>query len=241
MDAGELLDRAKAAYGTGVNQYREAMLETGRLLHEYVLVSLARADGLTVGQRARKGVTRKAIVQTAADSLGVCPIRVNHLISAAMVVRLLAGGGTAGNLAWAAVRFFQVFLTRTRGVITPDGRKVPPEKASSYETWQVRKGFEKSAPALFRRAADENWTQRRVLDECRALSRRGLGLSKREALKPVAPSVLDAMRRSASRASPGDVANACLDVVRASEDPWQVAQRLIAELQRIPRPRMKAV
>ena len=38
-----------------------------------------------------------------------------------------------------------------------------------------------------------------------------------------------------ARASPGDVANQCLKIVLANEDPWQVAQRLIVELQKIPR------
>jgi hypothetical protein len=43
------------------------------------------------------------------------------------------------------------------------------------------------------------------------------------------------------KASPGDFARVIVETVMAHEDPWQVAQRLIAELQRIPRPRMKAV
>jgi hypothetical protein len=40
---------------------------------------------------------------------------------------------------------------------------------------------------------------------------------------------------SLAKAAPGDVSDQCLKIVLASEDPWQVAQRLIADLQKIPR------
>lgn len=231
-DASELLERARAAYLQGQANYRDALLETGRLLHEYILARLREGDGFGKDKRLALGLCRQKVVDAAGDALGVSSARVHRLLVAAQVVTLL-GGGEPGGLGYITVCRFQVLIRRYRGTSQDKANRPGGHPLSAEETWAIKPGLEEKAPALFRRAVAEGWSQDRALLEVARLFRAPTKAWRRERRHRQA---LEQLQAAARHAASGDVAEMCLDLLRAAEDPWAVAQRLLPELQRIRRP-----
>lgn len=240
--AESLLTKAAALYKRAEMDYRDNLLSVGRLLHEFVFTSLRATDGRW---RQHRPVTREGLMAEAAKKLDVRLHRVTELIIPAMTVDLLSGKGGYGNLGIRSLLRFGVLIHRPQ-------RGTETTQASLYETWEIKPEYNESGPALFRRAVAECWSMERVEQEIEktlgrevvrrprvkachepkpALRSRADDMDEEDHLFPTMEGILGAL----ARASPGDVANQCLKIVLANEDPWQVAQRLIVELQKIPR------
>jgi hypothetical protein len=136
--ASTLLDSAVALWSASRLRHRDALLEVGRLLHEYVLARLREGDGLNEADRYTARAVRKVAVEDAGAALGVTRQRVNALISVSQAVACLLGpdaigrGGCTppgmggedspppppppalGSLPWHAVRPFSLLVTRAR-------------------------------------------------------------------------------------------------------------------------------
>jgi hypothetical protein len=246
--ADELLKEARAAYLRGETNYRDAMLEAGRLLQRFVHAWLRRGDEMKTWERQKQRVFRQEAVKEAAGMFAVERWVILRLLATAAVADLLGAGGL-GGLGYMAITAFRGFVKRK--TVGTDGRKDgnAEVKASDFETWEIKPGLEGAARSLFRRAVAENWSQARVWQEviksgAGKTSQRGQAsaaarLQRQSEGRPVAgPRQL---REQARAASPGDVAEMCLDLIRAAEDPWAVAQRLTPELAKFRRDRERNI
>jgi len=233
--AESLLVQAERAYRDGEAKYRDTLIATGRLLHAFVLAGLREGDGATDRARHAAGITRCGLVARAAERLGATPLRINHMIHLTAVVDLLSDGGDVGGMGYGALWRFSVFVRRSaEGYRRADGRRDSRRSVSLCETWVVKPDYATAAVELFRRGAREGFTAAQAVAEVGKLFRGGRkGKSRR--LSPKAVRKADNAAAAFARAAPGDAADACMRLVLANEDPWQVAQRLIAELQKVPR------
>jgi hypothetical protein len=271
LTADELLDMARDAYRQGCANYRDALLESGRLLHEFVLCFLQTGTEMTEWNRTNAGITRCNALKIAAEKLKVTPARVNNLIATWAVGDLL-GEGDLGDLGIAAIYRFKVFIRRGRGhrgkkgkgrVIV--GRKDGPP-VTELERYEVKPRFAESAKALFQQAVAAGFTQLQAREECNRLFsveespyRHSNGLRPRVAPQEAAEpkkrqpvhrrnecgaevdSGISHLQRAAAVASPGDVAEMCISLIEKAEDPKAVAVRLRVMLERFLAPKRKAV
>lgn len=243
MNADELLARAKTVYRACDGQYRDGLLEVGGWLHEFVLARLKEGDALNEANRLKRGITRRAAVEEAAAAIDTTAADINRLVATWAVADLLGKGGL-GTLGHCAVYRFRCFVRRRRGTRQDvAGHHAGAHQLSNEETWEVKPEFAGEAEALFRRAVAEGWSQHRAASEAARLFAKALSSWGRHKQGPKAASENEPhpdRRAAAKLASPGDVAEMCLELVNASADPWAVAQRLLPELAKVKRPRRQS-
>lgn len=203
--ASELLERARSVYAACLRQYRDGLLEVGRLLHEFVLA------------RVGTGGPRKRAVLEAAEGLGIDGDRVRRLIATAMVVEYLGGGLPLGaGIGHHAIYRFFVFVER------PDVRG---------EVWRAKPAFREAATGLFKRAALEGWGQDMARKEAMRLFRGdGPRGAARRGPPPAMPQPPDF---NPAVAPTGDLADYCLSLVERAGDPREAALMLMSRLQRV--------
>lgn len=209
-NAAEFLAEAKDALRRAHGRYRDSLLECGRYLHHYVDMIL-RAE-MTERERRAFGVSREQAIRNAATELGCKPNKVAMMIVTAMVADLLVGG-QIGDLWHVTVYCFRPFVRRRQGRFA-----LPKEK----ETWDLRDGFQQSAPELLRRAIAETWNAEKARREVGKLFRSGGGDSRRPRRSVMrrqkVRKAIEELQRSARLASPGDIAEMCLTLIESSED-----------------------
>ncbi len=231
MTTDELLQQAKAAYQRSTMIYRDTLLETGRLLHEFVLTGLREGDGLSEPKRLDARITRGNLLLRAAEELRITRIRVQEFIAAAMIVELLGDRINLEFLGFISIIQFRSFVRRVNG-----GGMDQKHPSSLAETWHIRNGYEVSAKELFRRAVTNGFTTAVARVECDRLAKVAPQFKRRiSSLKKNSKQHLEQLARVAHIASPGDVADMCMSLVTKSDDPWAVAQRLIVCLKNIKR------
>lgn len=229
--SGDLLEQAKALYLSGVAAYRDALLDVGRLLHQFVLARLEEGDGLSEESRFKARLTRRAVVETAATALGVNRQRVNNLIVTAMAADLL-GGGIVGDMGIQAIYRFRVYVRRRHGLRGVDAGRRNGPPVSDMERWEIKPGFEKKAKAEFERAVTQGYTQ---LDAKMAADKSGaakptMSRRKNPFRSDERATAVETVRKSAKQASPGDVADLCMEIIGATADPRATALALQARL-----------
>ncbi len=190
-----------------------------------MLVSL-RTD--TSASPVKRDTFRKRAIEQAAKELRVGSAHVIRVITTAVTVDLLADGRELGDLGIAALTHFRGFIER---------RMVPDER------WAIKSGFEKLAREMFRQAVAESWSQEATRKKVAEAIKGQPG--KRPRSKPQlhdkhpvdAPNEEAKNRQrekaAASKAAPRDVAEMCLELIEAAEEPLAVAaclQTLLAEL-----------
>jgi hypothetical protein len=238
VEAERLLCEAERAYGGIWINHREGMLVVGRILHQYILATVSAGDGQPREFRTRHGYTRRQAVLKASERLGMRRDQTLYIVATAMTGDLLSGG-EYGRLGFSIVREFTRLVER---VGLGGNRNASRQDSSLQETWRILPGMEDKAKRLFATAVAETWGQDRAREEvCKLAGKRGVRPDLRKSLTKRATEQAESVGKQMSKASPGDFARVVVGMVMAHEDPWQVAQRLIAELQRIPRPRMRAV
>jgi hypothetical protein len=230
-ELGDILTAAASAYHGSNVQYRDAMLRTGKLLHDFVWGYLRQADDANEKVRKKNQYTRSEALKIAAARLGVKRADVNRFIAIAMTAELF-GGGDLGELTLAGVAFFWRFVRRQtgrRGQNGPGRRGVP---ISSLETWELKPEFAIEAAKLFHLAVEEKMTWDQIRE---AVLKLYVGPTARKC--PRRPSeaersAIEELARVSKVASPGDMAAICLQLIAANEEPWAVAQRLMVMVQR---------
>lgn len=243
MKAAELLAKAKKEYQQAFAHWRDALVEVGKTLHEFVLARLKEGDAFGICKRHRMKITREVIIREAAAELGANERKVRTLLWAWQVVRLL-GKGSPGNVPFDGIVRFRLLVRRMKPA---DGVHHLKGEASLGEQYRIRPGFEESGPELFRRASAESWRGDDCQREVRKILRskgvpeapqKGKTGKRKKGHNPTAGQhSRQACAEAVKHAAPGDVAEMCMELVKASADPWQVAQRLIPELQRIKKSR----
>lgn len=239
MNAENLLQQAKKAFQQGQLNYRDAMLETGRLLKEYIFESLKKLDGTTRRYRRTNKLSRESLIHQAAAELDTRNDEVSRLIQAGAVVQLMDDLGV-GNLSFGSVLAFRAFIYRKP---QPDGADWKP---SLSETWQFRPNTETAAKELFSEAVQKSFSKSQVLDGIYKIThgkpipkptqenknkfqREYRSREKRERVAKNSPTSDEARiqeLKAARLASPGDIAERCMELIEAAEDPRTVAIRL---------------
>jgi len=238
-DCEKILDQAADLFRESSANYRDKILSVGRMIHEYILAKLERGRLVNEEKRLLTGCARNKIVSACANRLEITRARMNELIVDAMVVDLLGGGLPLGNLSHGSIHRFRVFIRRLNGEKQLPGRSKPGKRAgdavvSGREKWVIKEGFRETAPELFSLAVLEGWTQWEALKRVKILFRGSEatipirkpppGSSKHETQKPQED--LSQMKRASAKAGPGDVADMCMELISAAEDPLAVIARL---------------
>ena len=234
-EAEDILEKARALYQTALGNYRDALLEVGRMLHRYILARLEEAQAMSGKRRVAMNLSRQAIVKRCEESLGPGRRnRVNDLIRTSMTADLLSGGNL-GDLPHGAICPVQGVVYRVGRLADSNRYKLATDSpiVSARERWAVKEVFQESAPALFCRAVTECWPRDRAREEVRFFLKGNSSPTKRQPrLLPdeeeptVCTSWLKEVRAGARVASPGDLAELCMELVGASEDPQAVVHRL---------------
>jgi hypothetical protein len=230
MNAAEILERAKAAYHAAERNYRDALLETGRLLHEYVLERLREAAGMREWTRLQHGLSRRKCIEDAAKKLKTTPKRINSLIGTAQVP-LLLGITDLGGISHVALYRFKCFLRRLTGGRQAYMGRTPDLPVANAETWEVRPEFKERAASLLRQAIAENWIEVRTRGAAKDLFAEFTSKLRRPQM-PKWQGPVETVQKSMKKASPGDVAQTCMRLVEAAEDPAAVALRLRIALEK---------
>lgn len=242
MTAAELLEKAQATYYHGSRAYRDTLLETGRLLHEFVVARLREGDGVSPKKRIEAGITHEGCIKEAVRALKANTERIRKYIGTSQVVSLLSEGGEVGSLSFESLAHFRVLIKRNCGI--NDSIKSPgcnsAAPVSEASKWIIRKEVIDVAASLFQKAVKEGWNRQKAYDETRqAVSRSNDGrlnprklnfgnrvIPDRLLVQPTAPVEL-------AKASPKDAAEALFKVVEKSPVSWQVAQHLMDMLRTI--------
>jgi hypothetical protein len=235
-----LLSEASHAYSRSNAQYRDNLLCAGKWLHQFVLDFLKQADSLDEKLRIANRFSRAEALKIAAERLQVETLYVNRFIAVAMVVELLSDNGEVGDLPFGSIAYFWRFIRRQTGKrgqtgAFPGRQGVP---ISSLETWEIKPEFREPAIELFRLAVETNM-------HCNDISAKVMALysgptarrRSRRKLSPKEQSAVDLLLASMAKASPGDVAETCLQMIAASAEPWAVSQRLLVMVQKFKKKR----
>ncbi len=168
----ELLDQAASVFRNGEQDYRDACVTAGRLLHAYVVARVRLGDGMPEDRRTELGHTREAATEDAAGKLRTKRSRITSLIRVAAVVDVLSEGGEVGGLSYASLRALTPLVENragdvARGRVPTDGECLPSE-GLAWRPKQIR--GETTAAETFRRAVREDWGSKAIERHLASLS-----------------------------------------------------------------------
>lgn len=238
----EILEEIACRYRAGILPYRDHLLQIGRDLHEFIVARLREGMGITDRVRRQQGITREQAIMDAAAALKVDRKRVRRLVTTAHVAELLAAGQGLGELGHVSLYRFYRFIHRP-AIHGRCGEHYPPDfDLATCEKWEIRPGFEESAPLLFRKAVAGNWTQYEVEAAARELrfgtatgTRRRNGQTRKgreeEASGKEKASAFDTIAQEVAAAAPGDVAEFCMSLVEKSASPLETCALLAAKIE----------
>lgn len=229
------LEEVRTCLIQGREARKASYLEAGKLLHDYVRSWLAEGDAMPWNERQRLKKTRRQAIFLAADYLGQKRIFLCQLIMTAQAVRLLAPAGATGSFCWGTLLAFGRFLKRGTDSQKHPGRDQPGIRT---ETWQIRPGWEEKARELYREALEDSWPHEETCARIREL----LGKKKRPRRRrtPREASAIHVLKKAATRAAPGDVAQVCWEILQMAEDPaavWHKLEGIYKEKVHAPSPR----
>lgn len=175
IDAPEaILERAATAWRNVRRHYRDGCLRVGGMLQEFIAARVREGDGKPEATRLERRLTREWAVKDASSRLGMRTGTCHELVRVAMAVRVLSEDGEVGRLSYQTLRKLAVLVERVQPVcrgIVPEGDSVLP---SEGEEWRAKEPAGQ-AVRLFRRAVEEGWNVRRVVEELRKIPVRRIG------------------------------------------------------------------
>ncbi len=227
--SAELLDRLYGLWILTRRDYRDGLLECGRLAHQYAAAVVA--DGKASGRtrRRERKLVRCHAIATCAEKLGIPERSVNRLVAASMAVDLLSDGGNVGALSWTTILWFARLIRR---------KPKAAHHEIGEEVWELRPEYGDAPIAHFRKAVEigllfkdaGEYVRRLDLDAGRTTRQSKNPQSKkgrvREARRPVADPTAIVSEAVASMASPRDLAEQLFPAVHASPDPEAVVRHL---------------
>jgi len=241
--AADLLAEIKTLHREGERNHRDALIVVGRKLHEFILVYLKEADGLSEYARNKRKINRRQAVRMAANELEVGQQRINYFIEAAMTADLLGSEGLGTIGLRSLIHFCKLCRRKRGGRGDQEVGAVNGPTPAQTEEWEIHPDYAIVAPELFRRAVLESWGQIRVGKEIAKFYKGGphskqQNRKRRASFYPADPlvdnlSARERIVREASVGQVGDVAEMILDIIRASPEAQAVAERLLPELQRL--------
>jgi hypothetical protein len=213
-ETAQLLKQIIVAFQADRIGHRDAQLQLGRDARRYIQLRVA------------ESATNTLALKEVSAAVCVSENQVSIMIATAMAAAMLSDRDQLGGLPITALRHFCVFVER----INPDGAE-----------WAPKKQYVEKARELFRRVAvaippKTAAIQKEIRGIIREQPRKtGQGIKIQVQLREQAKESIGAVeqvKRSASAASPGDVAAMVWDIIAAAEDPAAVAIRLRVMLER---------
>lgn len=189
------LEQAKAIYDSHAGQHRDKMLEVGRLLSRFVKASIG------------DGKERWLIIREMVDSMGVSSQYLRQIIVSAAAVDLLGNGQDLGKICHGSLRHFDLFIRR-------DGLR---HGRNACEEWAVKPEYAVKAKALFAQAVREKWSEMKTRREVKKVFKCPFKSGRKA--KPAEGTFASQFKESLAKASPGDVAEACMSMLASCENP----------------------
>lgn len=225
----ELLKQAVERYTLGRIGYRDAMVATGRLLHQFVLARLTAANGVNEAARRAMGATRERAVIEAVNALKSTRLKVAELLRIAAVVELL-GDNDPGAMSYSVLRMFTALVKRAGNAKyvsrSAKDNGVPP---SEWERWILHPHYEQWSRSLFVKARDEKWPHDEVQSAINAKKMKSANLhrARSDVVEPVRHNTLSDV---AANATPRDLADMILSMIEQSQSPETVAEIIKRQL-----------
>ncbi len=235
--SASILERVRLLHEAGEQNHRDCLLEIGRLLHEFILAYLREGDELPKHARVKVGITRHRAFLLAAEKMETTPKRISRLLGVAMTDNLL-GKGAVVRPKWTVIREFQVFIHRKLACGLKFYSNCPSSQdISASEDWFLKEEYKQTATELWYRAINENWSVETAVKSIQAVfSETGKSRRKKGPRIPKqARSPLQSLARAASLASPGDIAEMCMELILKAENPQAVAAVLEGRLKTLPK------
>jgi hypothetical protein len=219
MRSQETLEKMSELWRSTGTNYREGMLEVGRMIHLFILQRLEEGDQMGEDKRRKLGITRELCLMTVTQRLGCDRHKTNSLLSTAMAVDLLSGGCPLGEVAYSTVREFKSLVKR---VNTGQKRRRKKEQgnrnSSGIEDWDVNPLYKDWARRLFKKAVKEEWgckkTRRVIQEKTEGMSPK----AHRKETKEIEGEFFDPMH-AMRNASVQDAAEMIVTMIRYSQDP----------------------
>lgn len=209
-----ILDRATLLWNYSRTKARDAAIQVGNLLIEFIVARMREADGLNEQDRRERNLTREFAIELAADRLGIKLAKAHEIIRVSRVVHLF---GDPGSLSYSTLRAFVSFVTRkpcvlARGRQVKEGETTP----SNSEVWVVKPTPSGLSPQhAYQQAVEENWDSTKVRAVTRQITAhrgRGRHPKLRESRDTTGQTSL---RKIAETADPRDIADMILEMVSA--------------------------
>lgn len=213
----------------GREDWRDAKLQTGRLLLHFLTNRMEVADHLPEAKRGEYG--RSQSIRMAAAHLGIRAETVNDLMRVSSVVDILSDNGYLGSMAYTTLQHFRKGIHRRKGPRSrgPSSTGLSPSEKVGWEL------VSESYRTLFRRAVQEGWTDgqvRKELGRCRKKGNTGqMGREEREwiALDTHGyeePTLIPDLSEMVRTASPRDAAEKLLPMILRSGNPLLLVDHL---------------
>jgi len=225
----DLLTQAEAIWRSAERNYRDSLLQVGRLLHEFIVEQLRCGDGVKKRQRLKAGFTREVAIKKCAAQLGIPTVKVMAMIRIAMTADLLGQDGF-GAMGWTHLHYLAAFVERVK--LNKKGESTP---LSATESWRIKPEYDGTAQDVFRRVREEKLSQRQtfqLIGDTIKWPRRPIN-SKRIAIVEQHAGARDLLESISKVSSPRDLAEILFEAIETADDPKAVAahlQRLLAEL-----------
>ncbi len=246
MNADKLLKEVQITYWRSGRVWRDALLDCGAKLHNYILAYVKEGEGLSEDRRFQNRLTREQAVKNAAAALQIKRRNVLEMVQGIAVVRLLADDGQVGTLVWKSILEFATLLCRRTGSFNDHAARVVAgrngESVTAIEEWEVRSKHDGAAQALFRQVvATDHLTREQIHAMILQLRTGGtqrpyynptVGQMVSDDEEEGTPETFERQQAAARLASPGDVADMCLALIEKARDPVAVALRLRVMLQK---------
>lgn len=219
MTSDELLAKAILRFAASRAEYRDAMVETGQLLHCFILSRLEAADQLNEAERRTVDAVRSKVVMEIVKALRVDRSKVAELLRIAAVADLFSDGNL-GSLSYSDLRAFTRLVRRAgKGKFISRSHRDGGEKPSEWERWIACPKHAAWSKELFVKARDEDWPHDEIVSAI------GTGMKPTRAReKDDAKPQRTTLDNIAANAAPRDLASMILDMIAKSLDPGTVSR-----------------
>ena len=231
-----LIARAQEIYRSASENFRDSMLELGRVLRDYVIARAKEATGLTRKYRCKLRLTREAFIEQAAQDLRMRPWAVNELIKTAAAFDLLVPPGTdLGTISYSSLRPMGALARRPAEPIRIDRDLEEGHlELADKEVWKVNPDVgEEKARALYAQCLRERWTYATSLKKMKSYFRKERkgrppkGVSTIARTERPQKDAMDVMTAISHKASARDLADLILRMIEESPDPEAVRRALL--------------
>lgn len=228
-ELSRILEEAKDIWCLNKVRSRDARIQVGRLIHQYVYGRLKEFDHLNEEGRLKRGISREKILKEVCAKLGMGKDRVNAILRTAVAVDLLSESPTQdlGTVSYSTLRRIAVLAIRStvRNSIRRGGVDSPGQPISDTERWVIKPACDSWAKGFFQEVVRDGWDEKRVREYLFSKIER----HRKGAPRRVPEKKIYSLRDIAS-GSMRDVAESVADLVKHSDDPDALRELIFEQL-----------